>query len=80
MTGHVVEQMVLRNDVEKGGPLDRARMVEAHAVQHPRAAVVTGGHEARKAERRHHLHLVLRHGAERIVGVIAAARRLFASP
>ena len=30
-----------------------------------------------EAERRHHLDLVLRHGAERIAGMVVAARRLF---
>ena len=54
-----------------------SRMVEAHAMQHARAAVVAGGEEAVEAERRHHLDLVLRHGAERIAGMIVAARRLF---
>ena len=51
-------------------------MIEAHAVQHAGAAVVAGGEELFVAERRHHLDLVLRHGAERIVFVVVAARRL----
>ena len=59
-----------------GGALDLVRMIEAHAVQDARAAVVAGRHEAIEAERRHHLDLVLRHGAERIARVIVAARRL----
>ena len=42
-------------------------MVEAHAVQDAGAAIVPGDAEALEAERRHHLDLVLRHGAERIV-------------
>ena len=40
------------------------RMIEAHAVQHARAAVVAGRIEALMAQRRHHLDLVLRHGAK----------------
>ena len=39
----VVEQMVLRQDVEEGGAEHLVGMVEAHAVQHARAAVVAGG-------------------------------------
>ena len=73
---HVVEQMVLRDDVEDGRARDLVRMVEAHAVQHARAAVVAGGVEAVEAERGHDLDLVLRHGAERVAAVILAARRL----
>ena len=67
---------MLRDDVEDRGRLDLLRMVEAHAVQHARAAVVAGGVEAVEAERRHHLDLVLRHGAERIAGMVVAAGRL----
>ena len=67
---------MLRDDVEDRGARHLVGMVEAHAVQHARAAVVAGGIEAREAERRHHLDLVLRHGAERIAGVVLAARRL----
>ena len=33
-------------------------MVEAHAVQHARAAVVPGRHELLEAQLRHHLDLV----------------------
>ena len=43
------------------------RMVEAHAVRGAPAAVVAGDEEAVVAERLHHLDLVLRHGAERVV-------------
>ena len=71
---------MLRDDVEDRRARHLVRMVEAHAVQHARAAVVAGGVEARKAERRHHLDLVLRHGAERIAGMVVAAGRLFESP
>ena len=52
-------------------------MIEAHAMQHAAAAVVAGGHKAIKPERRHHLDLVLRHGAERIAGMILAAGWFF---
>src|SRR3954454_2267456 len=51
-------------------------MVEAHAVEHARTAIVAGGGEALEPERRHDLDLVLRHGAERIAAVVVAARRL----
>ena len=73
----MIEHVMLRNDVEDGGAQNLVGMIEAHAVQHAGAAVVAGGKEAVVAERRHHLDLVLRHGAERIVVVVVAARRLF---
>src|SRR5499427_8457009 len=77
---HVVEQMMLRDDVEDGRARDLLRMIEAHAVEHAGAAIMAGGVEALETERRHHLDLVLRHGAERIAAVILAARRLFRIP
>ena len=52
-------------------------MIEAHAVQHAGAAIVAGGIEPLVAERGHHLDLVRRHGAERIIGMVVAARGLF---
>ena len=70
----VVEQIVLRDDVEDRGALDLLRVIEAHAMQHPRAAVVAGGHEALEAERRHHLDLVLRHSAEAAEGLAPRVR------
>ena len=69
--------MMLRDDVEDRRARDLLRMIEAHAVQHAGAAIVAGGIEPVEAERRHHLDLVLRHGAERIAGMIVAAGRLF---
>jgi len=74
---HVVEQMMLRNDVENGGTRDLFRMVEAHAVEHAGAAIMAGGVEALEPQRGHHLELILRHGAERIAAVVCPARRLF---
>src|SRR5215475_13392863 len=73
----MVEQMMLRNDVEDGGACDLVRMIERHAMQYPGTAVMTGGPEAIEAECRHHLDLVLRHGSKRVGGVILAARRFF---
>src|SRR5262249_56349993 len=74
---HVVEQMMLGNDVENGGTRDLFRMIEAHAVEHAGAAIMAGGVEALEPERGHHLALVLRHGAERIAAMVRPARRLF---
>ena len=74
----VVEQMMLRDDVLDRGAQHFLGMIEAHAVHDARAAVVAGGKEAVEAERRHHLDIVLRHRAERIVRVIRLARRLLA--
>ena len=68
--------MMLRDDVEDRRARDLLRLIEAHAVEHAGAAVVAGGVEAGKPERRHHLDLIGRHGAERIRGVVGAARRL----
>ena len=74
---HIVEQVMLRHDVENGGARHFLRMVEAHAMQHARAAIVAGGVEARKSQRRHHLDLVLCHGAERIAGMVRPVGRFF---
>jgi hypothetical protein len=76
LPGHVVEQVMLRNDVEDRRASDAAGMIEAHAVKHARAAIVAGRVETLKAERLHHLHLILRHRPERIAAVVGAARRL----
>ncbi len=69
---------MLRDDVEDRRAFHFMRIVEAHAVQHAPAAVMSGGHELVETKRRHHLDLILRHGAERIAGMIVAAERLFA--
>src|SRR5262245_58030637 len=76
----VIEQMMLRNDVEDGSARNFLRMVETHAVKHAGAAIMTGGIEALKPERRHHLQLVLRHGAEGIAAMVPAAGWLFRIP
>ena len=76
----VVVEIVLRNDVDDRRARDLLRMVEAHAVQHARAAVVTGGVEAVEAERGHDLDLVLRHRAERIVDVLGPPGGFSESP
>src|SRR5262249_40588610 len=73
---HMVEEVMLGNDVENGCAYDLAGMIETHAVQHAGPAVVAGGIEARIAQRSHHLDLILRHGAKGITAVILAARRL----
>src|ERR1700720_4831710 len=39
----VIEQMMLREDVENGGAHHFVRMIEAHAMQHARTAIVPGG-------------------------------------
>ena len=74
--GDVIEQIVLRHDVEDRGLRHLLGVIERHPGEHAGTAVMAGGHEAVKAERRHHLDLVLRHGAERVPGMIDAARRL----
>jgi hypothetical protein len=56
--------MVLREDVENSGAHHFVWMIEAHAVQDARTAVMPGGVEALVAERRHDFDLILRHGAE----------------
>ena len=42
------------------------------------ASVMTGGEKCVEAKGLHDLDLVLRHGAERIAGMVGTARRLFA--
>ena len=68
---------MLRHDVENGGAYNFFRMIEAHAMQHARAAIVAGGVEPLMAKRGHDLDLVRRHGAKRIIRMIAAAGRFF---
>ena len=72
----MVEQIMLRDDVVNRRAHDLLRMIEAHAVHDARTAVMTGGIEAIEPERRHHLDLVLRHGAKRIAGMVRATGRL----
>ena len=72
----MIEQVVLRDDVVDRGAQHLVGMVEAHAMHDARAAVVPGREELVEAERRHHLDVILRHRAERIVRVIRLARRL----
>jgi hypothetical protein len=76
----VVEQVVLRDDVEDGGAGHLGRVVEAHAMEHARAAVMAGSVEALEAQRRHHLDLILRHGAEGVGAVVLSAGRLLRIP
>ena len=45
-------------------------------MQHPDAAIVTGRVKPRVTKRGHYLDLILRHGAERIVRMVGAARQL----
>jgi len=66
---------MLRDDVENGGARHFFRMIEAHAMQHACAAIVTGGIETLMAKRRHDLDLVRRHCAKRIIRMIGAAGR-----
>ena len=73
---HVVQQMVGRDDVDDGGPRHLVRVVEAHPVQHARAAIMPRRGKALEAELRHDLDIVRRHGAEGIIGVVLAVGRL----
>ena len=45
-------------------------------MEHAGAAIMAGREESVEAERRHDLDLVLRHGAERIAGMVGTAGRL----
>ena len=53
-------------------------MLHREAPRHPRAAVVADDRKALEAERAHHLDLILRHRALRVVRVVLAVRRLAA--
>src|SRR6185437_5302531 len=68
--------MVLRDDVENRRARDLRGVIETHAMQNTCPSVMTGGVKFIESERRHHLDLVLRHGAERITRMVAAAGRL----
>ncbi len=61
----VVEQVMLRDDIEDRRARDFLRVVEAHAMQDTRAAVMARRIKIVEAERLHHLDLILRHRAER---------------
>lgn len=52
------------------GALDAVGVVEAQPVHDPRAPVVAGDGEPLVAEMGHEGHLVLGHGAERVVAVV----------
>ena len=68
---------MLRDDVEYGGARYLVRVIEAHAMQHARTTIVSRGIKPLVPKRGHDLDLILRHGAEGIVRMIGAARRLF---
>ena len=67
---------MLRNDVEDRGARHLVRMIETHAMQDARTAIVPGGIKTLVPKRGHDLGLIGRHGAEGIVRMIGAARRL----
>src|SRR5262249_13739055 len=63
-------------DVEDRRARYLLRMIKAHAVQDAGTAIVPGRVEFVEAKRGHHLNLILRHGPERVTGVIRTARWL----
>src|SRR5471030_2218857 len=67
-----------RDDIEDGGASDAIGMLHGEAPRHARAAVVAGDGEAVVPECVHHLDLIERYGALRVVRVILAFRRLAA--
>ena len=60
----VVVQVMLRNDVEDRRAHDLLRMIETHAMQYAAAAIMSGSVKFVEPKRRHHLNLIMRHGAE----------------
>ena len=62
-------------DVEQHGALDVDGMIDTQPMRHTRPAVMRAQPEAAEAERAHHLHLVLRHGALAVFRVPGAAGR-----
>src|SRR6185437_4634452 len=76
----MVEQVVLRNDVEDRSAAHLVRVIEAHPMQYARAAIVAGGIESVEAKCCHDLNLILGHRTERIAGMIITTRRLFRIP
>jgi len=65
-----------RDDVERRPSRNFLGMIAEQPVRHPSAAVVSGDREAVMAKRRHHLDLIHRQRAFRIVDEILAGRRL----
>ena len=59
-------------DIDQRGALHPVGVVEAHARDGAGAAIMPGGEELAIAELLHHLHLVLRHRAERVVDAVRA--------
>ena len=59
-------------DVDERGALHPVGMVEAHACDGAGAAVMPGREEVAITELLHHLDLVLRHRAERVVDAVGA--------
>ena len=68
--------MVRGQDVEECRFQHALRMVERHAERRARAAVVAGDEELLETELAHYVYLVLRHAAERVIGVVRLAARL----
>jgi hypothetical protein len=65
-----------RDDVQRCPARNFLGMIAEQPVRHPSAAVVSGDREAVMAERRHHLDLIQRQRAFRIVDEILAGRWL----
>ena len=80
LSGHVVEQMMLRKHVHERRFCDGIRMVETQAVKNPRAAIVSTRLKFFKPEVAHDLDLILRHGAERVGRMVGTAVRLGTVP
>ena len=72
---HLPPDMIGRQDVEEGEPLDAARMVEGEPIRHARAAIMPDDGEMHMAERFHDLDHVAAHGALGIGLVLRIALR-----
>ena len=71
-------EVVGRQDVEHRDLRHFARVIESQAMRHPAAAVVADDRELVEAEVLHHLDLIERHRALRVVAEVRRVRHLAA--
>ena len=76
--GDVRVEVMGRDDVEHAEPGDLVGVIERHAVADAPAAIVAHHRELVEAETLHHLDLIERHRALRVIDVILAVGRLAA--
>src|SRR5260370_29013237 len=71
-------QVIGWNNVQHSQLRDLVRMIERHSMRNTATAVVTNHGKTIETEMFHHLNLIERHGAFRIIRMVFAVRRLAA--